>query len=401
MLKIALIDDEMIIADGFTDLFKNAFFGVEFKTFYKSRDLLEYSENNQVDILVCDIDMPVINGIKLATMLKEKNKSLKVLFLTGMNTFDYIYSSSKVEDSTYVLKMEDDDVIINKLQKLINLKNEELQTSKYYDALKELNDLQHSKIKTNVLKHVFNHEDIEIDKSFFENKSIIYFRIDTQLDKDKENELKSLIAKYFNISINEIVLIASRTYAFLYSFFDMNQDYEEKLNDFVRNVYSKFGVKSKIIYTANSYQVSEIKQMQNQVISNFLLLDYQKNFIKIFEELSLLHKTNEKDEVLVLIDKYLNEHIGAETSLIEVADYLHYNTSYLSRYFKNITGYNFKDYVRKIKLDKAKRLLLHTDMKVKDIAKTLGFESVSHFQNVFRKEENITPLEYRRSNIKQ
>lgn len=401
MLKIAVIDDEMIIADGFTDLFKNAFFGVEFKTFYKSRDLLEYSENNQIDILVCDIDMPVINGIKLATMLKEKNKSLKVLFLTGMNTFDYIYSSSKVEDSTYVLKMEDDDVIINKLQKLINLKNEELETSKYYDALKELNDLQHSKIKTNVLKHVFNHEDIEIDKSFFENKSIIYLRIDTQLDKDKENELKSLIAKYFNISINEIVLIASRTYAFLYSLFDMNQDYEEKLNDFVRSVYSEFGVKCKIIYTANSYQVSEIKQMQNQVISNFLLLDYQKNFIRIFEELSLLHKTNEKDEVLVLIDKYLNEHIGAETSLIEVADYLHYNTSYLSRYFKNITGYNFKDYVRKIKLDKAKRLLLHTDMKVKDIAKTLGFESVSHFQNVFRKEENITPLEYRRSNIKQ
>ena len=39
MLKIAVIDDEMIIADGFTDLFKNAFFGVEFKTFYKSRDL--------------------------------------------------------------------------------------------------------------------------------------------------------------------------------------------------------------------------------------------------------------------------------------------------------------------------------------------------------------------------
>lgn len=115
MLKIAVIDDEMIIADGFTDLFKNAFFDVEFKTFYKSRDLLEYSKNNQIDILVCDIDMPVINGIKLATMLKEKNKSLKVLFLTGMNTFDYIYSSSKVEDSTYVLKMEDDDVIINKL----------------------------------------------------------------------------------------------------------------------------------------------------------------------------------------------------------------------------------------------------------------------------------------------
>ena len=121
MLKIAVIDDEMIIADGFTDLFKNAFFGVEFKTFYKSRDLLEYSENNQVDILVCDIDMPVINGIKLATMLKEKNKSLKVLFLTGMNTFDYIYSSSKVEDSTYVLKMEDDDVIVNKLQNITTL----------------------------------------------------------------------------------------------------------------------------------------------------------------------------------------------------------------------------------------------------------------------------------------
>ena len=63
--------------------------------------------------------MPILNGIELSKQLKNSFKSMRTLFLTGMDTFDYIYNATKVKDSRYVLKIEDDEIIIKNIKKII------------------------------------------------------------------------------------------------------------------------------------------------------------------------------------------------------------------------------------------------------------------------------------------
>ena len=127
-MNIVVIDDEKIIANGFYSLISQNFKEHNVFVFYKSLDLLEYSKNNQIDLLICDIDMPIKNGIDLAKELKEFLPNLEIIFLTGMDTFDYIYKANKVKNSKYLLKIEEDETIISTIKDTIQ-KIEEIEWS--------------------------------------------------------------------------------------------------------------------------------------------------------------------------------------------------------------------------------------------------------------------------------
>ncbi len=72
------------------------------------------------------------------------------------------------------------------------------------------------------------------------------------------------------------------------------------------------------------------------------------------------------------------------------------STSYFSRLFKSTMKTPFSTYVAKVRLKEAERLLLLTDKSVTDIAQTVGFSTVSYFISLFRRENGITPYQYRR-----
>lgn len=62
--------------------------------------------------------------------------------------------------------------------------------------------------------------------------------------------------------------------------------------------------------------------------------------------------------------------------------------------FKDITGVNFIDYLTSIRLNKAKELLINTDMKINEIAETIGYKN-SYFNRLFKRHEGYTPGQYR------
>ena len=75
---------------------------------------------------------------------------------------------------------------------------------------------------------------------------------------------------------------------------------------------------------------------------------------------------------------------------------LHYNGEYLNRIVKKYTGKTILEFGQEIYLQKAKRLLLDTDMSISEIIAELGFSNRSHFYRVFQKAFGETPLDYRR-----
>ena len=81
-IKIVLVDDEKLIADGYCYSLLKKYDNLECRVFYNSLDTLEYIKNNECNILICDIDMPVKNGITLAKEIREFNKDIKIIFLT-------------------------------------------------------------------------------------------------------------------------------------------------------------------------------------------------------------------------------------------------------------------------------------------------------------------------------
>lgn len=104
----------------------------------------------------------------------------------------------------------------------------------------------------------------------------------------------------------------------------------------------------------------------------------------------------EKDsQMLLYIREWIRVNLENKLSLENIAEEFNYNKSYLSRYFSERTGYTITEYIRKLRVDKAKTLLLSMPTPIEEIARSVGFSDVKYFMRSFKKSEGMTPTEFR------
>jgi AraC-like DNA-binding protein/quercetin dioxygenase-like cupin family protein len=92
---------------------------------------------------------------------------------------------------------------------------------------------------------------------------------------------------------------------------------------------------------------------------------------------------------------FIEHHFTEEISKEELAQIGICSVRNLSRKFKECTGETVLEFMHRLRVDKSRRLLIETDMKITDIASLVGFNDISFFNKTFKKRMNITPREYR------
>jgi AraC-like DNA-binding protein len=93
---------------------------------------------------------------------------------------------------------------------------------------------------------------------------------------------------------------------------------------------------------------------------------------------------------------YLLTELTGDIRLSVIAQRLNMSEPGFSRFFKRVTGHGFIDLMRKLRVQRACRLLLQTEMSVAGICFEVGYENLSNFNRHFRIEMDQTPSEYRR-----
>ncbi|WP_214628485.1 AraC family transcriptional regulator [Paenibacillus agaridevorans] len=114
-------------------------------------------------------------------------------------------------------------------------------------------------------------------------------------------------------------------------------------------------------------------------------------------DMGLLEASSPMHERISEIVRHINTHYMEELSLHVLADKFYISPYYLSRSFKEATGFVFVEYVNSVRVKEAKKLLEHSSMKVNQIARKVGFGSVTHFGRVFKMVTGQVPLYYRKS----
>ena len=92
---------------------------------------------------------------------------------------------------------------------------------------------------------------------------------------------------------------------------------------------------------------------------------------------------------------YIAGHHEDPVSLEEVANAMHVSTFYFCKMFKKATGLTFTDYLGRVRIEKAKALLLNPHLRVSEIAYMVGFQSLTHFNRVFRNLTGESPSHFR------
>lgn len=149
-------------------------------------------------------------------------------------------------------------------------------------------------------------------------------------------------------------------------------------------------------YTPSQYQ----KQNLNNIFYEIENIEEFKNWILNFAEEVLNFLRNQKDnknaEVVELVKKYIYDHVDNELSLDSVAEHISISPKYLSKIFKDETGINFTSFVTDVRIEKAKELLINTDMTIQQIGYVVGYNTPAYFIRQFKAKYGYTPNEYRR-----
>ncbi len=143
--SIMIVEDEYLVRQGISSL-------VDFKKFNmqvigEAENGLEAWEKIQAecpDIILTDINMPQMNGIKLAQLAREQYPQLHIIFLTGYDDFDYALSAVKLGADDYLLKpfsREDVEAMLIKVKEKLDKEKKQQQVHELVEKA-EFSDLE-------------------------------------------------------------------------------------------------------------------------------------------------------------------------------------------------------------------------------------------------------------------
>lgn len=148
------------------------------------------------------------------------------------------------------------------------------------------------------------------------------------------------------------------------------------------NLYDIFGAKYNVYNELSSKEtIYDIK--------DWLLYVYNK--IVEYCEKAKTYNKKYLDDIVDYISKNYKKDIG----ISDISEYIGLSYSHVRKIFKDEIGENIVDYINNIRIKESKVLLSDTDMSIKDIAVTVGYNNAQSFTRFFKKFEGITPGEYR------
>lgn len=228
-------------------------------------------------------------------------------------------------------------------------------------------------------KYFFKESEIpKIDIQFDDLTSIEQDFI-SQLSHGKKEEalvlLRQWIEKVKPLRYTSLIFFYNKLYIEIYDIVDRRLAYDKYL--------SVTDFETQIRMTQN---IEEINRLLETVTTDFC--DYLQY---------------ERDKKNVLFAKEIQEYIDIHLSDFEltpdsVSTHFGFNSTYLSRFFKQYTQTSISEYILDTRLNKAKDLLISTSLSIKEISESVGIQNSNYFFTLFRKHFDITPAQFRAQN---
>ena len=125
-----------------------------------------------------------------------------------------------------------------------------------------------------------------------------------------------------------------------------------------------------------------------------LLAIFAQHLSIISNQVMVKHE-NAEPPAITRSKQFIHDHQGEDISLGDVAKAVNTSSFYFCKLFKKGTGINFTDYLSRVRIEKSKNLLLNPNLRISEIAFEVGFQSLTHFNRVFKRILGQSPTEYR------
>ncbi len=162
----------------------------------------------------------------------------------------------------------------------------------------------------------------------------------------------------------------------------------------VAKLLTEWGVEGSPEKWRETYDQSRVLSVRQQESVGRLLGIFAEHLSMVSNQI-VLQEQNAEPPVITRAKAYITEHQTEELSLEQVARSVHTSKFYFCKMFKKSTGVHFTDYLSRLRTERARNLLLNPNLRISEIAYEVGFQSLTHFNRVFKRILGQSPTTYR------
>ncbi|MBD0379031.1 response regulator transcription factor [Paenibacillus sedimenti] len=395
--KVLIADDEPNIREGIRDCVDWERLGLKVAAEAEDgEEALELALEHDVRILLVDLNMPIMNGLTLIGLIRERLPACKVIIITGHDEFTYAQEAIRLGVDDYILKPVSPQQLFAILEKAVKqleiaAKNEEhlLMASKQIER------------NFSLLRERFCLEwmDGELSEGeILEQLSFLKMPVSTPVQIG--------VIRWPSASRGKELLSEKDRQLYLFA---MENMVEEILSPYTL---VKFRDHMGMLVVLLWHTVPDpVLHSIDEAILTYLKITAVSAFLPVTSGVETVASAYLQAKTEVYKETRLSPFVRSAKDLISkqfsdpdlnlegVANDLRVSSVYLSRIFKQETGISFISMLTQIRIKHAIHLLTSTDLPMLEIAEHVGYDSQHYFSTAFKKIVGLPPNQYRKEGV--
>lgn len=445
MYTIVIADDEKLICDDIKSVITSFLPELEIsQIFYNGSTLYEYLNSHQPDIVLLDIEMNGKSGLDIARLIDAQQHKSYVIIITAHQNFEYAKAAIDARVDAFLTKPFSSRQLIDAIRKAISVITQKHAAENLNHAARRSilhallsgKSINASETQLTLCNGTASPEELQCTEVAFSDTGLGTLPEDTKsvlintLIECVENDTHDQSSFFFENRTDRLSFL-------LFSRKDPNLDFSPTagkiISSFTGNLpqctvesyaslseyhmYISFVAEMDAFYvTLTSVGSTRAKeQLMNYVLSLstgqchsfalFLAKHYQItvsgfNADSIISSLDILiNQELDSHSGNYFVDsarEYINKNFpSCSLSLESTAESLSISANYLGRIFKKQTGCTFPEYLLKVRMDHARKLLSDTNLSTIDIAEAIGYNNPAYFRSSFKAHVGMTPRQFR------
>lgn len=346
------------------------------------------------DIVLSDVNMPVMDGIEMARKVRAVAPDTHILFLSAYDDFDYARQAIDLNVQAYVVKP------VNEGELLRNVK-------------RAVDDITEKALERRLLRDIRSSysENIDLACQALVNRLLLGMHVDAN-DARKLN-LKWLCPDSGSVSLLLYHFDPSKTRLLDERLRELNRNYQKRFPQCISicprpgqmvTLFSDAGeaaakiekqmssAMEELVGTPISFQ--KISGSEGKTLADLYTVAMGRIPQEDHEaEGPRAHK--KRKQIADDVEKIIRERYNQQITLETIAKSMHFTPNYLGMVFKSVKKVNVARYLMQTRMEKACCFLATSEKTVNDIALQCGFGSITYFHTAFKREYGLTPSEYR------
>lgn len=352
MYRVIIADDEPLIRAGL--YYRNDWKSMGFEVaamLEDGSDVLHFLEEERADVLLTDICMYQVSGLEAAAQIREKYPWMRVVLLSGYREFEYAREALRCHVYDYLLKPID----YEKLRSVFaQIKGELDEAAQEEMLLRSFGEDEYDQVLA-LTRATAGSVAGEGGETW-----LAYARLKPMM-KNAPPEVREILAKRLLEQLQSRLVLKDPGLA---------ASFEQELKTL------RFSESE----DSHRQLVELLSRLNDDLVSRGLTAPVKPS----------------ADDCIAKACRYISNHLGDDFTYRDAAEFVHLSPRHFIRRFRSEMNETFTDYVVRVRMEGAVRLIEEGNIDISDISAAVGYHDDKYFQQLFKKHNGCTLREYQR-----